>query len=407
MTRQRFNLLRRLLEQPTAPFREMHVMALAKTELERRRVPFFFDPAGNLIVGCRSASEYRRLARKPSDEPLRVFIAHMDHPGFHVVRRISSTRLSVKWHGGSPTRHLAGSRVWLADADGYIGQGKLGAVKLHKHGRSIDRAEVRLPRSVSREYDADSLFGGFAFRAPIWRQGGRLYTKAADDLVGVFAILATALDLYGGNRRATHPFIGLLTRGEEVGFIGALAHFELDWLANARRPIVCVSLETSRTLPGAIVGKGPVVRLGDRRTVFDAGGMRVLSELAEEVLPGRHQRRIMDGGTCEATAAIAHGLPAIGISVPLGNYHNEGFEGGPDDVQGRTSAAGDRKSGAASRGPRGPAPEFVHLDDIDGMVKLCAALMRPGLPWDNPWRAVRRQMKKNLRAYRSLLKQTS
>ncbi len=73
--------------------------------------------------------------------------------------------------------------------------------------------------------------------------------------------------------------------------------------------MVGVSLEASRTLPGAVVGKGPVVRLGDRRTVFDAGALKVLSELAERVLPGGHQRRIMEGGVCEATAATVYGLP--------------------------------------------------------------------------------------------------
>ena len=96
------------------------------------------------------------------------------------------------------------------------------------------------------------------------------------------------------------PFIGLLTRGEEVGFVGAVKHFESAYLAKARRPLMVVSLEASRTLTGAIIGKGPVVRLGDRRTVFDAGGLQVLSQLAERLLPKAHQRRIMDGGACEA-----------------------------------------------------------------------------------------------------------
>jgi hypothetical protein len=112
----------------------------------------------------------------------------------------------------------------------------------------------------------------------------------------------------------------------------------------------------------------------------------VLSEIAKNILPKRHQRRIMDGGTCEATAATAYGLPAIGISVPLGNYHNEGFEGGPD-----------------CRAPRGPAPEFVHLDDIEGMLMLCRALMRGRWPWGSPWTTQRRSMKKMLREYHDLL----
>jgi len=134
------------------------------------------------------------------------------------------------------------------------------------------------------------------------------------------------------------------------------------------------------------VGNGPVVRLGDRRTVFHPGYLEVLTGVALKELPKRHQRRIMDGGTCEATAAIAYGFPAIGVSVPLGNYHNEGFEGGPD-----------------CRGARGPAPEFVHLDDIDGMRKLCRALMLSGLPWQTPWKQPRQQLRRRLRGYRHLL----
>lgn len=48
----------------------------------------------------------------------------------------------------------------------------------------------------------------------------------------------------------------------------------------------------------------------------------VLTEIAQRTLPRRHQRRIMDGGACEAMAATVFGIPAIGLSVPLGNYHN-------------------------------------------------------------------------------------
>ena len=203
----------------------------------------------------------------------------------------------------------------------------------------------------------------------------------------MFAVLATALALYSSKRRAPQPFLGLLTRAEEVGFVGAIAHFELDWRKHARRPIVPISLETSRTLPNALIGKGPVVRLGDRRTVFDPGYLHILSEVAAQELPGRHQRRVMDGGTCEATAAIAWGLPAIGISVPLGNYHNQGFEGGQD-----------------CSGKDGPAPEFVNLDDIDGLLKLCRGLMQPGLSWTNPWKEQRHRLLANLQRYISLLK---
>ena len=384
-----YALLTDLLRQPTAPFREEHVIAMVTRLLDRAKVPYFRDPVGNIVIGCGSPADYRQRLNEKSNEPLRVFIAHMDHPGFHGVRWVSPTHLRIKWHGGSPVRHLAGSHVWLATRDGEWAQGRLGHVRLLKSRHAIDTAEVRVTGAAKTPRPkAGALYGGFMFRSPVWRAGKKLYTKAADDLVGVFAILRTAMDLYAGRRRRwkAQPFIGLLTRAEEVGFIGAVGHLDQGWLSVARRPVMCISLETSRTLPNALVGKGPVVRLGDRRTVFHPDYLKILSDVAQKSLPKRHQRRIMDGGACEATAATVFGHPAIGISVPLGNYHNEGFEGGP-----------------GCRAVRGPAPEFVHLDDIGGMLKLCRALMQSGLPWNQPWKIQRRLMRQRLQKYRVLL----
>lgn len=383
----RLDLLLELLRQPTAPFREEHVIATACRWLRAGGVPHFLDPVGNVVVGCGTAADYVRLLRRRNDEPLRVFIAHMDHPGFHGRVWRDDRHLEVKWHGGSPVRRLAGARLWLATSAGLAMKGRLTRPKLLTSGRALDTAIVHLDRVwTGVRPGAKTLYGGFAFRAPVWRQGRRLYTKAADDLIGVYAILCTVLDAHARRRRALSPFLGLLTRAEEVGFIGAIAHFEHSPLTRAQRPILAISLETSRTLPGAVVGGGPVVRLGDRRTVFNPGALEVLTRLARDVLPGAHQRRVMDGGACEATAAIAYGLPAIGLSVPLGNYHNQGFEGGPD-----------------CRGPDGPAPEFVHLDDIDGMLVLCRALLKPGLQWTKPWTKERQLLKQRLRENAQLL----
>ena len=378
MNRADLNRLTTLLACPTAPFREETVATVITTWLSRAKVPYFRDPVGNIVVGASSRAEYRRRVRTHGTEPLRVFIAHMDHPGFHGLRWLSDRRLAIKWHGGSPAKKLAGADVWLATTHGYVARGRLANVRLDasRHGMHSAEVVIQMPSWKARP-PAGVLYGGFRFRAPIWRTGRRLYTKAADDLVGVFAVMQTAIKLCARKRRA--PFLGLLTRAEEVGFVGAVGHFELGWLDNARRPIVCVSLETSRALPGAHIGKGPVVRLGDRRTVFDPGALQVLTETAQRILPRRHQRRIMDGGACEATAATAWGFPAIGISVPLGNYHNQ-----------------DDKTGA-------PAPEYVHLKDVEGMLKLCQALMVPGLPWATPWKQQRRGLSQNLRTYRCLL----
>ena len=380
-------VLLELLHKPTAPFREQHVVDFATSILRDRGVPYFLDPVGNVVVGCASARAYRELLRARTSEPLRLFIAHMDHPGFHGLRWLARDRLRAQWHGGAPTRNLRGARVWLADTNGARYDGRLVAARLRNDGRTIDTVEVKISSTIPKPRPAAAtVYGGFRFRAPVWRSGQRLYTQVADDLVGGFAIVTTALRAHRQRGNSHSLFLGLLTRAEEVGFVGAIGHFKLGWLARAQRPVVCVSLETSRTLPNAVIGKGPVVRLGDRRTVFDADALNVLTQVAQRELPQHHQRRIMDGGACEATAATMYGLTAIGISVPLGNYHNQGIEGGPDCPR-----------------PNGPAPEFVPLDDVDGLLTLCRGLLRPGLAWRDPWANERRRYQKLLQNYRRLI----
>jgi putative aminopeptidase FrvX len=386
-------LLTTILSKPAAPFREKHVSSTVSSLLSAARVPYFTDPVGNIVVGVHSAKEYAKLVKTKTTEPLRIFIAHMDHPGFHGVRWVSDSEMEFQWHGGSPTQHLEGARVWVASSSEIFDRKQVHAtthsVEMIPSGMAISKGLVRFNTSeVSKKYpDAVKLYGGFDFREFIWQEGELVYSKAADDLIGVYAICSMAMDFFK-KKRKTPPFIGLLTRAEEVGFIGAIGHFQLGWLKPAKRPLLAVSLETSRTLPGADIGKGPVVRLGDRYTVFDAGALRVFTKLAEEVLPGAHQRRVLDGGSCEATAATVFGIPAIGISVPLGNYHNQSFEGGPD-----------------SRGHLGPAPEFVHQKDIEGLQKLCAALLRPKLEWNKPWEQRGAEFKKQIKKYQPLLKE--
>jgi len=371
-----------LLEQPTAPYREGLVIEWVKKELNKSGVPFFQDSTGNIIMGVGSEQEYRILLGQSDKEPLRMFIAHMDHPGFHGVRWKSDQNLEIKWFGGSPRKHLVGSRVWLSNSRGDVYQGILSSAVLAPKKTHLSKGTVRIKEKCA-DQKATSLFGGFGFRKAVWEKAGLIYTKAADDLVGCFVAIETAKK---AAKQPTRKFIGVLTRAEEVGFVGCIAHFEEGWLKSAKRPIVVVSLETSRTLPGAIVGKGPVVRLGDKAGVFSGPAIEVLSQIAQKKLPKQFQRRIMDGGTCEATVAVANQVPALGISVPLGNYHNQGLEGGPD-----------------CRGQDGPAPEFVSLADIKGMLVLCEALLEDELPWEDPWAEKRKQLLSYLEEGKELL----
>ena len=379
--------LHELLGRPTAPFRESHVASLVYEFLTRAKIPYFVDPIGNIVVGVDSKNSYLKKVKDKHKEPVRIFIAHMDHPGFHGAKWVDEKTLAVTWHGGTPRKFLNGARVWLADKAGWAGEGTIQKAKLNPMGSALESSWIVIKRLIhtdpKKNYSPHELYGGFAFSAPVWEKNKIIYTKAADDLVGVFAILSLAKGLKKKNR----PFLGLLTRAEEVGFIGTIGHLDLGWLNKARESVVFVSLETSRTLPGALVGKGPIVRLGDRATPFDPSLVQILTEVAQRKLPENFQRRIMDGGTCEATAAITFGFRAMGISIPLGNYHNQSFEGGPE-----------------SRGEWGPAPEFVHTKDIEGMLALCEGLMERSELWADPWRSKRESMIASKKAAKNLLK---
>lgn len=382
-------LLQTILSQPTAPFRESFVIRAVSAFLTQNQIPFFTDPVGNLVLGVSSAEAYLEMVNRPSSHPVCVYIAHMDHPGFHGEKWIEDDVLAVKWYGGSPKKHLVGANVWVADAIKLRGEGKITQVKLVKGGRGMDTARIKV-KGFSRKdtHDPSVLYGAFRFKKPYWKVGDRIYTKAADDLVGVTTIVSLAAARAKAAPADGPAFLGLLTRAEEVGFIGCIGHLDLGWLSSKKRPVMCVSLETSRTLPGAIPGKGPVVRLGDRATTFDPGGIQVFTGLAIKTLGKKFQKRIMDGGTCEGTAATVFGHPTIAISIPLGNYHNEAFEGGPE-----------------CRGKEGPGPEFVHLSDAKGMYTLCEGILSPDLPWADPWGARRAQFQAAYKKAQPLLDQ--
>ena len=113
-----------------------------------------------------------------------------------------------------------------------------------------------------------------------------------------------------------------------------------------------ISIEMSKERPWARVGNGPVVRVGDRSTIFDPATTAFLLRAGARCRANDPQflaqRCLMDGGTCEATAFAALGYRAGGLCLPLGNYHNIG------------------------RNLR-PKAEFVNIDDLEQLLKLMVA----------------------------------
>ena len=172
---------------------------------------------------------------------------------------------------------------------------------------------------------------------------GRIRSRACDDLIGCTAIVAMLRELESTGAQCSTW--GLFTRAEEVGFIGAI---ELAKSGLLPKNVTGVSLETSSVRGGPVkIGGGPIIRVGDRTSVFDSAATAILQASAKAArIP--HQRALMQGGTCEATAYALYGYRTAAMCVALGNYHNCG--------------PGDRI-----------APEYVSLGDTLGMARLCVA----------------------------------
>jgi endoglucanase len=198
---------------------------------------------------------------------------------------------------------------------------------------------------------------------------GRIHSRACDDLINCATILALFHELE--RTQAEASVMGLFSRAEEVGFVGAI---RLAKSGEVPHDVTIVSLEcSSERSPGAgKMGEGVIIRVGDKTSIFNDADTRAFTTLAaENKIP--HQRCLMSGGTCEATAYQLYGYRAAALCVALGNYHNCG----PDTTI---------------------APEFVSVDDVQGMVRLLvAAATLPATA--NPIAELREKLEKGLEKY--------
>ena len=307
-------VVKALANQPTAPFHEDAVRAEIETQL--RKIPhmtFERDDFGNVVA------QYQRGRKRTAEWAL---AAHMDHPG------------------------------WVRDEEGELRF--LGSVAAHFRTN---------PKKKS--------FGDFEmWDLPAFEIHDRqIHSRACDDLLGCAEIICVFRELE--QRSANAHCVGLFTRAEEVGFVGAIQLARAEILS---RSLTILSLETSTPRGTAEIGHGPIVRVGDRASIFDGPATaRLLCAAEEEKIPV--QRCLLDGGTCEATAYQLYGYTCAAASLALGNYHNITPEGGI-------------------------APEYVAIDDFIGMVRLCvAAILRGGRVRD-PQKALRRKLEENARSYR-------
>ncbi len=361
-----------LTQVPTAAGREQRVVAWVDRWLaERPDLACSFDPSGNITITLRDAPR--------TDAPL-YLTAHLDHPAFVVERIVAPGVVELAFRGGVMDDYFDSARVNAHAAD----DRSFGACLAER----VDGASPFFKTYLAEFDDGDAAT--LALRpgdVAVWslppaevaeRDGVRcVLTHACDDLAALGAALA-ALDVLRSARAAGEP-VGdvrlLLTRAEEIGFVGAIAACRHGTIGAGAR---LIALENSRSFPDSPIGGGPIVRVGDRVSVFTPELTAAVAKVAEELAGGpaqplatqkqadlpawRWQRKLMAGGACEASVFCASGLASTCVCLPLGNYHNMADLAA---VQAGTNAA-----------PPRIAREYIALADYEGLVDLLVACGR-------------------------------
>ncbi len=332
------NILERLGQQPAVAFHEGGVAQVVHDILGESGLTPETDGFGNIIAKIPGSD--------PGATPI-ALVAHMDHPGFEAVAAHGDFVVASAL-GGIPAGAFAdGVPVQIILEDGWRLPGSVAG----RHGDESHRQVlISLDQPQPLEFPRPVVFDLTSFQI----DGDFIHMRAADDLAGCASILAALSALASlSDMKDTNPELqplgdvyGVFTRAEEVGLVGARLMAEAGTLpANT----LVVSAESSRTLPGAEMGGGPVIRVGDAGLTFNADAESALIK-AKETLQERpegfkSQRQLMSGGVCEASAFALHGYKTTGMAFPLGNYHN----GAPGDAIGA---------------------EYIHKDDFIGGVEL-------------------------------------
>lgn len=331
-----------LLSCPTAPLHEDAPLRFVRQFAAKRpELSCTSDRAGNLLL--------KYPADSSAKDPL-VLVAHLDHPGFH-IEEVTGKKLQLKFRGRVGAAHARpGQRIRLFKA---VTAKPVGIAEL----TGIQAADGGLAGAMAQVVEGSCKKGDFAmWDFPAFELvEDRIVGRQCDDGAGASMALCV-LDYFCRAKMADINVQVLLTRAEEFGFLGA---FEAVRLGTVRKNARIISLEASRAFSEAPLNGGCIVRVGDLRSIFNPDMTAALCSMAAR-LSGqqkdfRWRRRLMDGGTCEATIFNARGFRATGMALPLDNYHNQAFD----------------KKGEPTIGPEG-----VGVNDFANAIQLLIELCK-------------------------------
>ena len=321
--------LTELTSMPTATGKEDRVIQwIEKYVKAHRNVQMTADRYGNLVLSRNNVA--------PSDAPIYI-TAHMDHPAFVVEQIIDDQTVIAEFRGGVKDEYFPQTKVLLHHVDGSSQKGSV--EKSINQEPDCKTWQIKFPRKTKAKV-GDVMTWDLP-KASIKK--GLLYAPACDDLAG----LAAAIAAFDSLSRCKEDVRLLFTRAEEMAFIGAIGACKAKTIEKKAR-LIC--LETSKSFVDSPIGSGPIVRVGDFTSTFHPDLTYRISTIARNIQKEDEtfafQRKLMAGGTCEASAFGAYGYISTCICLALGNYHNM------DELTQKVNS------------------EIISMVDFDGLVRL-------------------------------------
>ncbi len=285
---------------------------------------------------------------KDADDRKKIMIcAHMDEVGFMVADIRDDGMLTFGCVGGIDPSVLAGRKVFVGNEEGFV-SGVICSKAIH-HKSPEERETPIKPRKMYIDIGAQSReeaekkvavgdFGTFDSEFYAFGKGGRtLKSKALDDRMGCAAMLEMMDSLRVDAPAANIDVYFCFTVREEIGRSGA------ECVANLLRPDYAIVLETTAIgdLPEteacrrvADVGKGGVISVADRSTIYRRDFVDLAMTVAKENGIAAQLKRYVSGGN---DAGHIHksteGVKVLAISVPTRYLHSPACVASVDDYE--------------------------------------------------------------------------
>ena len=282
-----------------------------------------------------------------SDRKKIMISAHMDEVGFMVADIREDGMLTFGCVGGIDPSVIAGRKVFVGNEKGAI-SGVICSKAIH-HKSPDERTTPTKAKKMFIDIGAENkenaqskvAIGDFAvFDSEFYAfgKGGRtLKCKALDDRMGCAAMLEMMDSLKQDPIKENLDVYFCFTVREEIGYSGA------GCVASLIRPDYAIVLETTAIgdLPEteacrrvADVGKGGVISVADRATIYQRDFVDLAMDLAKRNdIAAQIKRYVSGGNDAGHIHKSTEGVKVLAISVPTRYLHSPACVASLDDYE--------------------------------------------------------------------------